>query len=47
MKNDYSGNAMQGSVSPRKASSKGSTGGKKSKGKKSGSTTTKSPKNQY
>jgi hypothetical protein len=47
MKNDYSGNGSHGSVKPRKASSKGSTGGKRASSKKSGSPTKKDPARQY
>jgi len=44
---DSSGNRSYGSTTPRKASNKSSTGGKKAKGKKSGSPTSKKPQHQY
>jgi hypothetical protein len=47
MSTDYSGNASHGSCKPRKASSKGNTGGKKASPKKSGSPTRKDPARQY
>jgi hypothetical protein len=44
---DWTGNKAHGSTTPKKASSKGATGGKKSKSKGGSAPTTKSANKQY